>query len=203
MLLAAVVVAVARQLWWIYFVDPRGSEGFEALTYVFCPFLVLVFCFGSILIFLVVRSIRRTRQVHPTVVLILGLFVAFHLPLPEPPDTPEKLHFIAHRSDYEAVVELARNNALAQALPDCPAGFRPPTRFSHVSSAGCMFIYWNRQESDVLVLSVHFNPLDRFNHPVVYVENDHVENPCGYNIRNIYIEQRIDAHWYVCVHDWN
>jgi hypothetical protein len=196
MLLAAAVVAIARQLWWIYLIGLRGPLGFEVLWVLCFPLVVIVLGLGLILVVLVILSIRRTRQAFPSVVLILGILVAFYIPLPEPPDTPEKLHFIAYRNDYEKVVELAQNDALIQALPDCPAGFRPPANLSHVSSAGCMFLNWHDGDG----LSVHFNPIEPFYHPVVYIEFDHVDNPCGYDA---YVEQRIDDHWYVCEHDWN
>ncbi len=125
----------------------------------------------------------------------MGTFLAFVIPLPDPPDTPEKLHFIEHRAEYEIVIELVQNNELEQTSSYC---LHPPENLNHVSNAGCMYV--EKDEYRGRGLSVRFNPIENFYHPVVYVEFDNVDNPCGYDS---YVEQRIDDHWYVCEIEWN
>lgn len=198
MVMAAICVAVVRQLWWLYLIDLRGPLG-PAAVFVVCGPFVIIFTVCALVFFaLVASSIKWTGSLIPTLVLVAGIGIAFLLPLSPKPDTPEKLHFLQYRPDYEAVVELARNNQLEQALPDCRAGFRPPDALKHVSSKGCMHIsvdnYYGRG------LHVEFNPIESFYHPVVYVEFDEFEYPCGGDLS---VEQKIDDHWYVCQRDWN
>lgn len=193
---AIIAVAVIRQLWWLYDSNLRGPLGFAGITLIVCPFLVISLTSVGVLSFIVVRSVTQTKSLLPTLFLASGIFLTFQIPLPPRPDTPEKLHFLQYRTDYEAVVEMARNSELEQALPNCPAGFLPPEHFSHVSAAGCMSVDWDEERG----LSVLFNPIEPFYHPVVYVELDNAKNPCGYDS---HVEQRVDEHWYICELEWN
>ena len=194
--LAAVAVAIVRVIWWEYLVSLRGPFGFEALYIVCMPFALVVLVAFAGLAFLIIKSFRVSHNILPTVFLIFGLLMAFQIPLPAPPPTPEKLHFLKHEAMYEAVVTLARNNLLEQALPDCPAGFRPPEDMELVSAAGCMFV----EHSDDQGLVVFFNPIEPFYHPIAYVEFDETEFPCGHDP---HVEEKIEDHWYVCEREWN
>ncbi|MBC7813951.1 MAG: hypothetical protein H7175_22545 [Burkholderiales bacterium] len=165
MLIMAVGIGIARFLWGYYLSRLRGPLGLGAVEFVCAPFVVLVIVIVTICLFLVRRSILQTENVIPTWFLIFGIFLAFQIPLPEPPDTPEKLHFLQYHADYEATVEMAKNDELVPSPPDCRAGFSPPELLPHVSSAGFMFISHDEHGG----LLVFFHPLESFYHLVAYV----------------------------------
>ena len=194
MLVMVVVIGIARYGWGYYLSRLRGPVGFTSIEVVCLPFFVVAAVIGGASLYAIVRSLRRTRSAIPMLVLALGTLLVFQVPLPEPPDTPEKLHFLDYRADYEAVVELARNGELEASAPECGTQFRPPQALAHVSGAGCMFV----SNLDNRGLVVFFHPLESFYHLVAYVEFDDGEYACG---RDPYVEQKIDDHWYVCEYD--
>lgn len=165
--------------------------------------LCIPVCFGIIPVyylvlgFLVLISIWRTRSLLPTFLLLIGLSLAIFIPL-ERPDTPEKLHFLEYRADYEAVVELARNGELSDD-PDSHSGLLPPEEFTHVSAAGS--IYVRNVNFNERGLSVLFHPFAPFYFNVTYLEHDEsIGSRCD---SDSVVEQKIDDHWYVCEVDWN
>ena len=190
--IAIVLIGITRQFWAVYIAELRGPLGILAIPLVLCPLVILVTLFASILIALLVLASKRTRSIIPILFFSVGTVLVFLIPLPEPPDTPEKLHFLEHRADYEAVVEMVAN---LQEGHNC---FPLPDEFQHLDIGGCVFVEWDDYRSRGL--SVRFDPIETFYHPVVYVEFDNVDNPCGWDS---WVEQRIDAHWYVCEHEWN
>ena len=128
--------------------------------------------------------------------LCIGVVIGLQAPTPERPPIPEMEHFLQYRADYEHVVELAKNDQLRRAGPDCPAGYQPPRVYEHVSAARCMFLNQDLEHG----LRVEFTPLDGSGyHDVTYVEIDEGSNPCGYKS---HVEQKIDDHWYVCEEEW-
>lgn len=192
---AVCAVTVARQLWWLYVSGTRGPTGPFALE-LCCPYLLLLIVSSFVLIVVVARSIHHERSILPAILLFTGIVLTFQLPLPEPPPTPEKLHFLKYRVDYEAAIELARSDSLKQSCPNSRYGVLPPKSLEHVSAAGCIYMGRNTETG----LTVHFNPLENFYHPIVYAENDSVTVPCK---NDPFVEEKIDDHWYVCEYDWN
>jgi hypothetical protein len=190
----SVGVVLGRYIWWTIFAKVRGPLGLLAIPLV-CPFVCAGLCFILASIGLHAFAVYQTRNVIPTVVLAAGVFIAFQIPMPARPDTPEKRHFLQHRADYEQVVEMARNRTL-EPVPSYNLAFFPPQGLEHVSAAGYIYVY--RLSSDT-GFSVTFNPLERFYHPVVYNERTDTRQPCGGGA----VEQKIDDHWYVCQVDWN
>jgi hypothetical protein len=193
MTVAACLVGIVRLIWWEYYISLRGPLGFFALP-ALCPFSVIAVTavFGLFLLSLI--SIHRTRSAIPILVLIIGVFLAFQLPLSSRPPTPEEEFFLAQRSDFETVVQLARQAKLEQALPNCPAGYHAPLEYQFVSSAACMFV----NTYDDSGLTVVFRPFESY-HPIVYVDKP-TKFPC--NEQDAFIEKQIDDHWYVCQVDW-
>jgi hypothetical protein len=188
----ALSVGIVRQFWWQYLGTLRGPLGLLAIPWVVCPLIVLFVAFTIVVIFVVLRSIWLTGSILPTVCLALGIFLAFQVPLPARPDTPEKLHFLKYRADYEETVELARSGKL-DIVSGCAVA---PTHLKHVSAAGCIRAV-NYEDRGLVVF---FWPLEGYYHLVAYVEFDNVEYPCG---GDPVVEQKIEDHWYVCEYEWN
>jgi hypothetical protein len=192
-------VVLGRFTWWSVFSSVRGPLGLFSIP-VFCPFLCLFalgalgFIFASLV--LAVSSLIQTRSPVPTLVLAMGIFLAFQVPMPPRPDTPEKRHFLTYRADFEHVVEMARAGELEPGQSECPNGYQPPKGLEHVSAEGYIYI-WQSSERG---LTVEFNPLAPFYHPVVYIEHTSAKQPCD---GDAVVEQKIDAHWYVCQVEWN
>ncbi len=195
MMAVSTSAVLGRLLWGRFFLSTRGPLGLFAIPLV-CPFALGALGFMLVSMILVVRSLFQTRSLIPTAVLAVGIFLAFQVPMPPRPDTPEKLHFLKYRADFEQVVEMARAGELEPGQPDCPNGFHPPEGLEHVSAEGCIYI-WRLSERG---MTVEFNPLEPFYHPLVYIENASAKQPCD---GDAVIEQKIDAHWYVCQVDWN
>ena len=195
MTLAAVAVGILRQVIWI----TSLQEGFSdtiCLAIPICLFM-LVFVFLGLLVLTI-----RLRSPAPILVLIGGIFLAFQLPLLPRLPSREEHHFRDYRADYEAVVELARNDEL---LPsdECRDAFLVPESLAHVSAADCLQVFhWNPHG-----LVVYFHPLREFYDLVAYVEfDDDAPNPCFYESERYsepYVVEKIDAHWYLCTYSWN
>lgn len=185
-----------RLLWWWYNTNFRGPLGLGVICIYGVPLILLFLLCGSIILTLITYSIWQTGSLIPAIVLGLCLYVGFVIPLPPNPSTPEERHFLKYRSDYEAVVELAKNGQLQKERPNEPGlCYQLPDNLQHVSEAGCLSVSSHRDRG----LTVTFNPLAPFYHPVVYVENDDVRYPCP----DGNVEQHIDDHWYVCMTEWN
>lgn len=194
-----IAIAVVRQLWWQYVVVLRGPLGLAGIPLIACPFLVICLVSLAVLGFTIFRSVTRTRSLLPTLVLFGGILLAFQIPLPPRPDTPEKAYFLAHRAAYEAVVEIVRAGDLEPR--DRPGSirtdiFEPPEQYAYVSTENCLEVSRNRCGS----LAVTFFPLEPFYHHIVYTDSGETDCMCG---RDPHVEQEIDSNWYVCEYEWN
>jgi hypothetical protein len=173
----------------------RGPFGLEVL---FCCPLALIIVLGiPLLIFarLSIYAYRTKLGFLPISSLLIGIFAGFLVAMPARPLLPEETHFRKYRADYEYVVELARKDELEQALPDCPAGYKPPSGYEHVSATHCIFIM--RVDNNFMV---EFHPFE-FYHYVLYAERIPPEkHPCSYDS---YMEKQIDEHWFVCSYEWH
>lgn len=196
----AIFVAIARYFWWAYYLSWRGPLGISGVFIIVLPFMILMFMLFLAIIFLVIWSARKTRSFIPPIFLIICIGIAFYTPLPQPPNTPEKLHFLQYRTDYEAIVTLAKTNSLLLNT-DCRMfdGYEVPQPLHHVSKRGCVII-----KSDLRGITVAFYPLEDFYHFVLYTQIE-TKYPCSSENRprDTYIEQKIEPHWYVCQEDWN
>jgi hypothetical protein len=186
-IISSLVVAVIRQIWWDYFANFRGPLAFFGI-----PVLPMFCCLIGIgipsLLLIGLLTFRWTKRLITPILLLGGVAAAFVIPVPPPRPTPEENYFREHRDDFEHVVTLARQGQLEQALPDCPAGYRPPDEYFHVSAAHCISI--NRD------FRVQFYPVER-SYWIVYVEIP-TDYPCLDGNR----AATIDDHWYVCFADW-
>jgi hypothetical protein len=197
-IIAVVVsVGIARLIWWQFVSSFRPPLGVISMMLIGCSFPVITIFFVSLLLTVIIQSIRTERSLGPAIILAIGTFLAFQIPLPASPDTPEKLHFLEYRADYEATIELARNRQLTNSRLNCSheKDFRPPDKLRHVSLGSCITV---NQDTD-RGLTIFFYPFERL-FRLAYIEYDDVEYPCG---RDLWVEQKIEAHWYVCYHDWN
>jgi hypothetical protein len=189
------IIGVVRYAIGVYVNIIRGSLGLGWIG--ICFSILVIFIVALIVISLIsIRLIRHTRSILPAGVFWAGIIVVVLLPLPFPPrpPTPEEKLFLAHRSDFEQVVEFARDNKLAVAIPDCPAGYFPPAEYQFVSAAQCMFVDYGDNG-----LTVQFAPFDAY-HRIVYVARV-TEKPCDEAYGST--EKKLDDHWYVCQEDWN
>jgi len=194
-----ITIAVIRQTWWMYLYDLRGPLGLAVIPLIVCPFLMIFPVALAVWVFTLSRSVRKAKNVLPMLVLFVGTFLAFQIPLPSRPDTPEKAHFLANRADYEEVVELARDKALAACDRHGSIRtdiFQTPDRYAHVSAENCLEV--NRTWCDYFYL--RFFPLESFYHHIVYVESGDADCACG---GDPHVEQKIDSNWYVCQYEWN
>ncbi|MDX2076437.1 MAG: hypothetical protein SFZ02_08420 [bacterium] len=176
---------------WVLFTHLLGlREPLQATIIGVGAFLLAIFI-GAL--WLIWRA-NVTGNGSPMLIIFLFICIAIviTLPLPPQPDTPEKIHFLQYRADYEAVVALAKTRNLSQPVCD------PPLPLYHVSSIGCLHV-----NSDDRGLTVAFYPLELFNYFVLYVEiESEIEKDAICNDSNsssmIYLKQKIEPHWYVC-----
>jgi len=196
----AVIVAIVRYFWWAYVIGWRGPLGISGIFIVGIPFIILMFTFFIAMMFLVFWSIYKTMNFIPPIFLIICVGIAFYMPLPQPPDTPEKRHFLQYRADYEAIISLAKTDALVL-HDDCRRldGYKIPQSLYHISHDGCVII-----NLDMRGISIAFYPIEEVYHFVLYTEIE-TRYPCSSVNRPIdtYVEQKIEPHWYVCEEDWN
>ncbi|MAU13529.1 MAG: hypothetical protein CL607_27170 [Anaerolineaceae bacterium] len=194
LVIAIVILGIARLVWTLMMNDIRP------------PWVAVQMCFPILfivpIVFLSLGGMASValidgREIFEVLgLLMVAFFVVAALPMPERELLPETLHFQEHRSEYEAVVQLARNGSLESGQPDCPAGYLPPEEYAHVSEAACMGV----SQSDTEGLKVQFSPLDHTHyHVVVYSEPDKRIRECP---GNYYIEEVIDDNWTVCFQDW-
>jgi hypothetical protein len=154
-----------------------------------CSLVVIVTFFVVLCATIMVHSIRKEHSPVPSFLLIVGTFLTFLTPLPSAPDTPEKLHFLQYRAEYEDVVALAKSDTL-QSSPACRPQYSLTEALRRVSSVDCIDIMQDHDRG----LVIFFYPFEKL-FRLTYVEFDHIEFPCG---RELWVEQNIEAHWYVC-----
>lgn len=187
----AVLISVwlVRLAWSYYLLNMRGPLGLFSIPLIGFPFLITL-CFGSfIYLILFWRTYVKTKSFLPILVIIATTIIAFLLPLPPRPQTPEEIHFHKYRADYEYVVELVQNGE----LQDCAY---PPLKYIHVSNNTCI---WIDRRAGYLIIDFH--PFD-FYHPIVYSESGSLDYVSACN-NGGFVEAKLDENWYVCQRDWN
>jgi hypothetical protein len=124
------------------------------------------------------------------IAILIPIVSGFILPFPPARPTMEETYFREHRSDFEAVVSLAREDALEPSTDVCRGRYFAPAQLSHVSKT-CIIIYGRNN-----YFSVVFYPIDD-SYEVVY--SDKVTgNPCFDGT----VIALLDEHWFVCKADW-
>jgi hypothetical protein len=155
-----------------------------------------------IILGLAIRFARKARHIVPALVLIGGVVLVLFLPLPPLPEAvfPEQDYFAAHRADFEAVVDLARQGKLACTMgEDCTYSVRQlPPQYAHLSREGLGWI----SGSDPAYLWVEFQPFD-YDYPVIYFQiPDNAKNFGGMDCQRGRYTRRLEAHWFLCVKNW-
>lgn len=160
--------------------------------------VILLFFLGLTVLY--IRGLLDRHHFIPwTLLFSAAAVLAFLLPLPPQNRMrlPEPQHFLDHREDFEAVVELARQEALEPIDSECYGGYILPNEYAHVSATGCIIV----RQSDTYGLQVQFNPLDRtFYHVLVYTEPEKRLYECP---GNYFVQVIIDENWAACFEDWN
>ncbi len=174
MLMLAFAVGIVRQLWWQYLGALPSPLGLFSIPMIGCPLIILLSLGFGIVVTALIISFKESRRLFPTITLVLGLFIAFQLPLLAWPPLPQTLHFLEYRQDYETVLELVRQNSLTSSAVRCGRGVLAPHALRHVSPS-CIYV----NHDEVRGLVVFFDPLEDWYHPVAFVEFDNVEYPCG------------------------
>lgn len=182
-----------RLWWWAYLDDLRKPLGPAAIG-IIIPLGTVALTVCIIIGITIALSIHLSKSMIPTSILMFGIAVILLLPLPESQKVlPETQHFLQYRADYEYILDLARSGQLDDSSENyCKY---PPESYKHVSEAGCIHI--DAYNGFV----VKFNPIEPFYHPVVYIENDGLEDPCPDD--DLHLEEKLDDHWYVCWREWN
>lgn len=191
-LITVVVIGILRFAIGMFFVELRGPLGLFAIAICLPVLIVAILCLIAIII-VVVKSIRRTRSIVPTFVLLGGLAIIFLIPLPPASPTPEEILFFEHQSDFEQVVELARNNQLVR-KSNTGLFFTIPVEYKQLSNDLSIYLYIDSERG----LYIEFQPYD-FYSPIVYVENDSEKSCWG----DLNVEEKLIDHWYVCEREWN
>lgn len=155
-------------------------------------FLTPIFWLMGFIIHLIFVSVYIFKsRGHFSLVLFLvgGLLLAIFLPVPP---TLEEISFSWQRTEYEQIVELARNNQLQQG-DDCLAKnqFLPPSSYYQWSS-NCIYVYHPNG------LIVEFAPRS-LARPVVFVENPTSGRfpPC-WGAHESRVLKQLSEHWYIC-----
>lgn len=155
-------------------------------------------CFGAILLFGItvafIVSLSLLKNYSILSFCVVTIFVSFFIPRP----IPEKIHLFLHRSEYEAVVELARNHQLGH-KGDCQYAYVLPDEYSNLSYSknNCIFVEYEP------AFVVEFEPLFS-RRLLVYAETpEAIEEyiSCGGSDGLGY--SQIEENWYRCVQDWN
>lgn len=184
LVIATVIMGIARLVSTLIVNEVRPPGIAFVIFFPFiCPIVVLI------LIGLLVVAVKDGQHIFEILgLLLLAFFIVAALPMPERGPLPETLHFEEYRSDYEAVVELAKSGVLEHDT-NC-VGYLIHAEYAHVSSRGCISVDNNANEG----LRVMFDPLSALR-PLVYSERHPAAEPCGYDLR---VEQQIDINWFVC-----
>lgn len=115
-----------------------------------------------------------------------------------PRPAPEQLHLALHRSEYQAVVQLARDHQLGHAGP-CEYAYVLPDQYFDLGHTKdkCIFVEYDP------ALVVVFEPLF-YRHLLVYAETPEAAKQyisCGGSDGVLYYE--LEPNWYECLEDWN
>lgn len=196
-IMAALFIAEIRWRWGVYAVQFRGpSVPFDEPMMALCGAELIGLMSLFVLLFF---SVLISRSPLPVVIMIIGVYAALQRPLPPEPDTPEKIFFLAHRAEYEALVDLVASNDL-----DSCHGFGPnrddllelPKAYIHLSGKSCVQIPAYAPEG----LNIRFFPFESFYHHLAYTESGNLDEFCN---GDPHVEQKIDDHWFVCEYEWN
>jgi hypothetical protein len=201
---------IGRYLWWLYRVEMRGPMGLMGIFFVLLPAALLIGVLASVCIGLVAWLVSRYRAqgLFPAAILVASLVMIFQLPMPPDPPTAEMTHFLAHRNEYEVLVGLARLGNLSETCPygNSKGRYEPPLSLEHLSARGCIETAYTPDNTGAswkkprASLSVAFYPFESYYHSLVYAERNDDPNPC---FLDAHVEQKIEAHWYVCEGEWN
>jgi hypothetical protein len=171
------------------------------LWFFLCPLsCVMGVGFIVLLIPLTIIAGRRAQHAAPAVVLIVGLGLSIFLPLPPLPKPvfPEEVLFINHRSDFEAVINLARQDKL-ECVADwgCEVDARKLSPdFVHLSNKGVVGV-----SHPLGRLTVVFRPLDSY-YPIFYFEQPEDRNLFwNSDCWDSRYTRKLDEHWYLCAED--
>lgn len=130
----------------------------------------------------------------PLLWLVGGIIAVHLLPLPL---WPEERAFIAHRVDYERIVELAQQHQLEHD-DQCVSNiaFAPPSEYRHFLSENCVFV--ERTQGVVVVSIAPF----WFYEQLVYVETPEAIESSLSCREDGFVVKRLNEHWYICTVDW-
>lgn len=186
------VIGIVRFACGIFLNNLRGPLGLFAIA-ICLPLLAIFVLFFIAVIVVSILLFRRTHSLVPVGMLFAGIAVVFLLPLPPRPSTPEEELFLAHRADFEYVVELARNNKLDHDL-DNASWLKTPKDYEFVSAKQSIFSYFSSEKG----LYMEFEPFE-FYSPIIYVDVDN-DKACSGDLN---LEKKLADHWYVCQREWN
>jgi hypothetical protein len=185
-----------------FFEYERGPYGLGWL--IICPIpcgaIVLV---AALIIVLAVHIVRRTKQITLALVIGVEVIAALLIPLPPLPRPvfPEETFFAAHRTEFEEVVNLARQDSLECGDRGCEYAPRIlPDEYNHLSERGRIYVYREIQLDNFFV---EFNPFT-FYYPIIYFQTPDDVNLPQHSICQLgrWVRQ-LDEHWWLCVEEWN
>lgn len=147
---------------------------------------------GAILV--VIANVLFSRDFFVISICLLSTVISGLAPRPE----PNQLHLALHRSEYQAVVQLARDHQLGHADP-CLDAYVLPGQYSDLSHTKdkCIFVEYDP------ALVVVFEPLF-YRELLVYAETPEAAKQyiaCGGSDGALYYQ--LEPNWYECVQDWN
>lgn len=157
-----------------------------------CYSLILLVIATPILFWINLRAFLRGKG---PIVLVIYIACVI-LPWSMPRITLEETFFAEHQSEFEEVVELARQGQIEHGGM-CQYAYLPPAGYEHLTIDKCIFVEY------VPALTVEFTPrVSR--RLLVYAETEEALQAyvsCGGSDGSI--GKNIEEHWYICHQDWN
>ncbi|MCC6606198.1 MAG: hypothetical protein IT327_23530 [Anaerolineae bacterium] len=183
-----VIISVVYAVW-IYISYRTPLSIFDG--YVCCSFVFLVIS-TPILIWINLRAFLRGKGP-----IIFVIFIAcVILPWSIPRITLEEIFFAEHQSEFEKVVELARQGQIEHG-DSCQYAFLPPAGYEYLTIDECIFVEYYP------ALTVVFTPRSS-RRLLVYAETEGALRAyvsCGGSDGSI--GKNIEGKWYICHQDWN
>ncbi len=166
----------------------REGLGFGFLVLALAPIIVLaLIALGAFVVVTVSYAFRKKGHPLPIIVLIVGGILSETAALPP---SPAATAFYQHRSDYEALVEMARQHNLVHD-GICQGAYSPPAKY-RLLTRDCVFVETRRG------LAVSFEPPSSA-YVIAYAENLEALRTLIYcDGRHGIMKSQLDSSWYVC-----
>ena len=159
---------------------------------------LILFCFLSILflsiVIIIIINVLLSKRILDIGLCVLTVAISILAPNP----IPEQVHLALHRSEYETIIEKARNHQLGHEGV-CQFAYVLPEKYSNLASTKYKCIFVKYEPALVVVFEPLFPRI-----LLVYAETPEAVKEyisCGGSDGVGYHE--LEENWYRCFQDWN